>query len=72
MFNPHNDIISSIFTIIKDLCTTKDDKTAKYAEIEKRIVGKKMSKELLDECISQYVGLSVLYLSKNKNEITLL
>ena len=29
-----------------------------------------MSKELLDECISQYVGLSVLYLSKNKNEIT--
>lgn len=72
MFNPHTDAISNIFNIIKDMCSSKDDKTILYTEIEKKIKAKKLNEDILRDCIKQYENLNILYISNDKKEITLL
>jgi len=54
------------------MCSSKDNKTIKYTELERKILAKKLSIDNMNECINQYASLSILYVSKSKEEITLL
>ncbi len=54
------------------MCSSKEDRTIKYSELERKIMAKKLSVETMQECVNQYVNLNVLYVSNNKTEITLL
>jgi len=67
-----NDVISSVFLIIRDLCLKNVSKTAKYGDIERVVVMRGFKASDLKECMTQYSNLNVLYINDHRTEITLL
>ncbi len=71
-YTARGDNISSIFLVIREMCCEKSDKTVKYADIERKILAKNYTSSDLENCLKEYINLSVLYQSKDGGEITLL
>ena len=67
-----NDTTSSVFSLIRDICTPNKNKTAKYSEIERKILQKGYQLDNIQDCVNEYVKLNVLFVNHNKTEITLL
>jgi DNA replication licensing factor MCM7 len=67
-----NDVISSVFMIIRDQCLKNVSKTAKYGDIERVVVMRGFKATDLKECMNQYSNLNVLYINDHRTEITLL
>ena len=67
-----NDSTSSIFQLIREICTSNKNKTVKYLDLERKILSKGFNSETIQETINQYVKLNVLLVNNNKTEITLL
>jgi DNA replication licensing factor MCM7 len=70
-FNAKGDPISTVFLIIREMCTKSKDKTVKLEDIERKIVNKNINKQILQDCIEQYHNLDIIYVDKNRTEITL-
>jgi DNA replication licensing factor MCM7 len=66
-----NDTIGNIFLIIRDMCNNKN-KTAKLAEVERKLINKNLKVTDLELCLEQYSALNVLMLNSDKTEVTLI
>jgi DNA replication licensing factor MCM7 len=71
-YTARGDTISSIFLIIREMCNEKSDKTVKHADVERKILAKNYTASDLENCLKEYINLSVLYQSSDSSEITLL
>ncbi len=54
------------------MCIEKSDKSVKYADVERKILAKNYTASELENCLKEYINLSVLYQSTDGSEITLL
>jgi hypothetical protein len=73
VFSKKDDTISSIFAMIREVCTQKgEEKTAGVKEIERRVLKKGFKKEDLTTAIEQYTKLHVLFMNDNRTQITLI
>jgi DNA replication licensing factor MCM7 len=70
--NVRTDPVSAIFHLLRDICNSSLDKTAKFSDIERRVTSKGFKKEQLLETIEEYQKLDVLYMSKSMTEVTLI
>ena len=71
-YNARGDNISSIFLIIRDMCSNNQDRTVKYADIERKVFSKNFTVIDLEACLQEYSNLNVLLISNDRTEITLL
>ena len=71
VYNARNDTMSSIFLLIRELCSNQE-KTVGYAEIERKVLSKGFTLDSLNECIENYSNLSSIYVNSSKTEITLI
>ncbi len=72
IFNARTDAMSSIFLIIRDLCSSKTDKTIGMAEIERKVLSKGFKIEALHETVENYANLSIIYVNNSRTEVTLI
>ena len=70
--NHKTDTMSSIFLLVRDICSSKEDKTAGYKEIERRVLSKGFKAEHWNETIEYYSSLGIVYVNSSKTEITLI
>jgi DNA replication licensing factor MCM7 len=70
--NPKTDTMSEIFLLIKNLCSSREDKTCALNEIEKKVLSKGFKHENFKETMENYISLGVLYINNSKSEITLI
>jgi len=66
------DTVGEIFAHVREICSKGKNKTAKYYEIERRLLQKGFNNDSIQETIDEYTRLNVLHVSNNKSEITLL
>jgi DNA replication licensing factor MCM7 len=66
------DTSSSIFQMIREICTNSKNKTVKYSDLERKIIQNGFAMEALQETVNQYIRLNVLFVNNNKTELTLL
>lgn len=59
------DDASSIYSIIKDICHYKEDKTVNIDVIEKRILARGFSLQALEDTLKHYENLDVLMRNKD-------
>lgn len=71
-YNAKMDTISSIFLIIRDMCSSKTEKTVGMSEIERKVLSKGFSIENLNETIENYTNLSIIFVNKSRTEVTLI
>ena len=71
-FNARTDSMSSIFLIIRELCSSKADKTAGMVEIERKVISKGFKIETFHDTIENYTNLSIIYVNNSKTEVTLI
>jgi len=71
-YNARTDAMSSIFLIIRDLCSAKIDKTVGMADIERKVLSKGFKPEALHDTIENYVNLSIIFVNKSRTEVTLI
>ena len=66
------DDVSSIFGMVKDLCTYREDKTVEYDTCLKRILARGHSQDNLNLTLAHYSELNVLAWDKDDNTIILI
>ena len=71
-YNSRTDAMSSIFLIIRDMCSSKTEKTAGMAEIERKVISKGFKIEALNDTIENYTNLSIIFVNKSRTEVTLI
>lgn len=64
--------MSSVFLIIRDLCSAKADKTVGMSEIERKVLAKGFKLEALHDTIENYANLSIIYVNTARTEVTLI
>lgn len=72
IFNARTDSMSSIFLLIRELCSSRGDKTAGMAEIERKVLSKGFKIDTLNETIENYANLSIIYVNNSRTEVTLI
>lgn len=70
-FSTKNDVTSNIMNIIKELCTNKD-RTTTIDEIQKRLIYHGLDNTKLENVLSEYENLGVIFLNSKRNEITMI
>lgn len=71
-YTGRGDVSGNIFILIRELCSRSKDRTVKISDLEHKVLGKKYTKEQMFDCIDEYSNLNVLYVDKNRTEITLI
>jgi DNA replication licensing factor MCM7 len=71
VYNAQKDTIGNIFLIIREMCS-KDNKTAKLAEVERKLINKGFKASDLEMCLEHYTALNVIMTNNSKTEVTLL
>ena len=66
------DVKSQIYNIVADLCKNDKNKTVKIDVIKKKIRGRNFTDKQLENMLTEYVNLSILYVDENHTEVTLL
>ena len=71
-YNARTDSMSSIFLIIRDMCSSQSDKTVGMQEIERKVLSKGFKIDALNDTIENYANLSIIYVNSSKTEVTLI
>jgi DNA replication licensing factor MCM7 len=72
MHVPRTDATSSIFFIIREVCSVPENKTVHIDKIRKRTETKGYNEEQLQNCLIWYSDHNILYVSSDGTEVTLL
>jgi DNA replication licensing factor MCM7 len=70
--NQKTDVMSDIFLIVRNVCSSKEDKTVSYKDMERKVLSKGFKLENWNETIEYYSSLGIVYVNSSKSEITLI
>ena len=70
--NQKTDVMSDIFLIVRNVCSSKEDKTVAYKDMERKVLSKGFKLENWNETIEYYSSLGIVYVNASKSEITLI
>ena len=71
-FHEKTDVLSRIFSRIREVCSKEPGQTVKFSKIEKIIMKDNHSKDEFFACLTQYTKLNVLYICEANETISLL
>ncbi len=70
--NQRTDVMSEIFLIVRNVCSSREDRTVNYTDMERKVLSRGFRLENFRETIDYYSSLGIVFVNTTRTEITLI